>query len=49
MWLNVLECGEKFDWCGGSVGKCVGVWAEMRRDVEKCVGVWRSVGRSVGK
>ena len=34
---------------GEGVGKCVGVWAEMKKEVEKCVGVWGSVGRSVGK
>ena len=39
---------------GEGVGKCIGVWGEMRKGVEKCagekcVGVWESVGRSVGK
>ena len=31
---------------GGDVGKCVGVWGEVRKDVwgvEKCGRVWESV------
>ena len=43
---------------GGDVGKCVGVWGEVRKDVwggcgrvygvsgEKCVGMW---GKDVGR
>ena len=39
------RCGERCkELLGGSVGKCVGVWGEVRRDVEKgvgnCVWVW---------
>ena len=29
---------------GEGVGKCIGVWGEMKKDVEKCVGVWEALG-----
>ena len=41
------SCGKRYRYggCGGDVGKCVGVWGEVRKDmwgVEKC-------GEGVGK
>ena len=39
------SCGKRYGGCGGDVGKCVGVWGEVRKDVwgvEKC-------GEGVGK
>ena len=33
--------GKRYGGCGGDVGKCVGVWREVRKDMWE----WRSVGR----
>ena len=35
------SCGKRNGECEGGVGKCVGVWGEVRKDVwgvEKCMG-----------
>ena len=45
-WGSVLGCGEMCWGVGRGVGKCVGVWGEVREDVW---GVWKSVTRGVGK
>ena len=42
------SCGKRYGGCGGDVGKYVGVWGEVRKDVwgvEKCgVGVGKCMG-----
>ena len=46
------SCGKRYGGCGGDVGKCVGVWGEVRKDmwgVEKCgEGVGKCMGKCVG-
>ena len=70
VWGSVLGCGGGEERCRGmekcrggggrGVGKCVGVWGEVRRDVgkgvgicgggvKKCVGVWGEVKGDVGR
>ena len=47
------SCGKKYGGCGRDVGKCVGVWGEVRKDVwggcGRVYGVSGEVCRRVGK
>ena len=40
------SCGKR---CGGGVGKCLGVWGEIRKDVEKSARVYGVSGEGVRK
>ena len=46
------SCGKRYEGVGGGVGKCLGVWGEIRKDVwgvEKCDRVYGVSGEGCGR